>query len=213
MQTSPPCHDAPALIAWREHRATLDRLLTDHAALLEAVRGQVQPLWQTLAAGKTFTRKPGFGLRLFAADGQTLVGIAPSYDRQTKTMDCGRLLVEVITDVERYLSLTSPTPFYQLARRLRLTIQDGKPPRWTQASMTAVAEMAVLVSILEQFVTDPPTVLRRSTSYCALCGRRLTDGQSRARGFGPECVRHLSTLWATSATLGMMLGRGAASFI
>jgi hypothetical protein len=178
---------------FREIEEALACCLVQHASLFEAVRAQVSPLWEALVDGKTFTRKPSYGLRLFAADRQTLVGVSPLYNRRTKTVDSGHHLFEVSGDVERYLSPVDPTPFYQLERRLTLRVQPGALPRWRSFCRSAVEDMATLVPTLEQFLRDPPAVLRRSTTHCAVCGRALTDGQSQARGIGPECVRLVSS--------------------
>jgi hypothetical protein len=186
---------------WREIEEALACCLARHAPLFEAVRAQVSPLWEALVDGKTFARKPSYGLRLFAADRHTLVGVSPLYSRRTKTVDSGHLLFEVIGEVERYLSPVDPTPFYQLERRLILQVQPGALPRWRSFRRSAVEDMATLVPTLEQFLRDPPAVLRRSTTHCAVCGRSLTDGQSRARGIGPECLRHVSTFAACAESI------------
>jgi hypothetical protein len=186
---------------FREIEEVLACCLVQHASLFEAVRAQVSPLWEALVDGKTFARKPSYGLRLFAADGQTLVGVSPFYNRRVQMVECGRVLLEVISEVERYTAAVEPKPFYQLERRLILTVQAGTPPRWRQASRSAVDAVGALVPTLEQFLADPPAVLRRSTMYCAICGWHLTDGQSRARGIGPECLRHVSTFVACAESI------------
>jgi hypothetical protein len=186
---------------WREMETALACCLAQHAPLFDAVRMQVQPLWEALAGGRTFARKPSYGLRLFAADGQTLVGVSPFYNRRAQMVECSRVLLEVISEVERYTAAVESKLFYQLERRLILTVQAGTPPRWMRASRSAVDAVGALVLTLEQFLEDPPAVLRRSTMYCAICGRHLTDGQSRARGIGPECLRHVSTFVACAESI------------
>jgi hypothetical protein len=186
---------------FREIEEALACCLTRHAPLFDAVRAQVSPVWDALVDGKTFARKPSYGLRLFAADRQTLVGVSPIYNRRTKTVDSGPLLFEVIGEVERYLSPVDPTPFYQLERRLSLQVQTGALPRGRSFRRSAVEDLATLVPTLEQFLADPSSVLRRSTTHCAVCGRHLTDGQSQARGIGPECFYKVSTFFAAAEPL------------
>ena len=178
----------------------LEGLLKLHAAVLEAVRVQVTPLWEALVHGKTFARKPSYGLRLFGREGQTLVGISPSYNRRTKTVDSGFHLVEVIGEVERYLAVVNPCPFYQLERRLTLLVVPSMAI-WRQFRKTYEEDLEGLVALLEDFLIEPDAVLGRSTTYCAICGRHLTDGQSCARGIGPECLRYVSTWFGYKASL------------
>ena len=192
------------LAAQRAEWDALDRevecYLRLHAPLLETVRARVAPLWEALVEGKTFARKPSYGLRLFGADDHTLVGISPSYKRHTKTVESCCHRVEVLGEVERYLAPVAPRPFYQLERRLTLVVYLGGAT-WKLLRKSAVADLETLVPILEDFLIDPDSVLRRSTTYCAICGRHLTDGQSRARGVGPECLHHVSTWFAYTESL------------
>jgi hypothetical protein len=101
----------------------------------------------------------------------------------------------VLGEVERYLSLEDPRPFYQLHRRLILEVFPHGVS-WRRLGSSAVADLGALAEVLADFLCEPSTVLRRSSIYCALCGRHLTDGQSRARGIGPECLHHVSTRFA-----------------
>ena len=55
---------------WERQVQGLNGLLTLHSAVFEAVRVQVLPLWEALLQGKTFARKPSYGLRLLGAMGR-----------------------------------------------------------------------------------------------------------------------------------------------
>jgi hypothetical protein len=191
-------HTESAAWAARD-RATA--LLVQQQPLFEAVVARVSPLWHDLTAGKTFPRKPSLSLRLFAADAATLIGVSPHYQRHTHTVECHHLLLEVIAEVERYLTQDPPTPFFQLKRRLILRIKPDAASYIALSGSTAVEDMAVLIAVLEQFLDNPAAVLRRSTASCAVCGRRLTDGQSQARGVGPECIRQISSWLGTTSSL------------
>jgi hypothetical protein len=181
------------IAAIRAEFAAIDRaihqILVDHAALFAAVQQQVTPLWERVTAGKTFARKPSYCLRLLSEGAALLVGISPAYSRQTKTVHCANLLVESLGEVERYLDSEDPKPLYQLYRHVQVRVEAGKLPRCGAKRRTAVQDIQALLPTLEQFLADPGAVLRRSTRFCGICGRLLTDGQSRARGIGPECLK------------------------
>jgi hypothetical protein len=187
-------HEA-ARTEWAARTREVEEHLQRHTRLLEAVRMQITPLWETLAQGKTLARKPSYSLRLFGVEARTLVGISPLYIRRTQTVVSSNHRVEVLGEIERYLSLEDPRPFYQLQRRLILEVFPHGVS-WKLLGQSAVADLEALVEILADFLGDPGTVLRRSSTYCAICGRHLTDGQSRARGIGPECLHHVSTWMA-----------------
>ena len=135
----------------------------------------MSPLWDALVDGKTFARKPSYGLRLFAADRQTLVGVSPIYNRRTKTVDSGPLLFEVIGEVERYLSPVDPTPFYQLERRLSLQVQTGALPRWRSFRRSAVEDSGDPCP--DAGAISCGSLIRVAPLHNALCGvRQAFDG-------------------------------------
>ena len=103
--------------------------------------------------------------------------------------------------MERYLSVVAPRPFYQLERQLTLLVVPGCRPIWRRFGADYVQDLKTLLPILEDFLMESAAVLRRSTTYCAICGRHLTDGQSRARGIGPECLHRVSTWFAYTESM------------
>jgi Family of unknown function (DUF6011) len=179
---------------WDAVRQALDRCLATHTALWGAVHARVTPLWRQLAEGKTFARKPSYGLRLFGADGATLVGMAPVFNYRTHTIQWGECVVELITEVAQYLATENPTSYYRLDRQVTVCLTP-QGCRVRQYRLSVVEDVGTLVPILEQFLADPGAVLGRSSTYCAVCGRRLTDGQSQARGIGPECIQQVATVF------------------
>jgi len=60
--------------AWEAYRAEIETRLTHEAPLFEAVRAQLSPWWEALGQGKTFARKPSYGVRFFAGTNDLLVG-------------------------------------------------------------------------------------------------------------------------------------------
>jgi hypothetical protein len=184
-------------------RTALAEVVSAQADLLEAVRCQAQPVWESLAAGKAdFPRKPSFNLRLFTEDRQTLIGLSPTYARRAHSVDCTQTVLDVIGEVAGYLGEgEARRTYYQLPRRLTLMLAPGAPPRPQCWRKTALDDVTQVLPTLAQFVADPAAVLCRSTMHCAVCGRYLTDGQSRGRGIGPECLKHVGSFLALSQPL------------
>jgi len=48
--------------------------------------------------------------------------------------------------------------------------------------------------VVADFLADPMASLSRSNDRCCLCRRKLTDGTSVLRGYGPECSKKIRTL-------------------
>jgi hypothetical protein len=53
----------------------------------------------------------------------------------------------------------------------------------------AVEVLRRAVAVMDDFLADRRAVFARSHNNCCVCGRSLTDEQSRARGIGPECIK------------------------
>jgi hypothetical protein len=51
-----------------------------------------------------------------------------------------------------------------------------------------------MAQVCRDFLTAPAVVFARSATACCVCGKTLTDGVSRARGIGPECLGRCSWL-------------------
>jgi hypothetical protein len=54
--------------------------------------------------------------------------------------------------------------------------------------------IARVLQVCRDFLAAPAVVFARSANRCCICGRALTDGVSRARGIGPECMGRCSWL-------------------
>jgi hypothetical protein len=61
--------------------------------------------------------------------------------------------------------------------------------RWNPNRDNHEEQLAAVADFLERLGDDPFAAIKRNSTNCALCGRALTDDRSRARGFGPECVK------------------------
>lgn len=75
---------------------------------------------------------------------------------------------------------------------------DGaiRPRRWRRDPEVTAAAFAALVDALERFAADPRSALAGG-EHCAICGRALTDGDSIARGIGPECMDTVALAFET----------------
>lgn len=77
------------------------------------------------------------------------------------------------------------------ARELRVALkEDGtiRPLRWWKDRERTRVAFETLLVMLGTLTADPEDLLRHST-HCCVCGRALTDAESRARGVGPECSK------------------------
>lgn len=63
------------------------------------------------------------------------------------------------------------------------------PRRWWKTLERTRAAFEMVEGHLDMLSTDPGAAIGRNKSNCAICGRRLTDPESQARGVGPECKR------------------------
>jgi hypothetical protein len=68
---------------------------------------------------------------------------------------------------------------------------DGfiRPRRWWKDYKRTKAAFEMVKTHLDMLSTDPGAAIGRNKSNCAICGRKLTDPESQARGVGPECKR------------------------
>ena len=127
--------------------------------------------------------------------------MSPIHDGRTKTVDSGALLFEVIGEVERYLFPVDPTPFYQLERRLSLRCKPGRSrgggaSAGSQSGRGSGAPCPDAGAISWRI---PPSVLRRSTTHCAVCGRAFDGWAISGAGHWPrEFFYKVSTFFAAA---------------
>lgn len=150
----------------------------------------VEPIFRSLdeRADKPYRRKPPHSLRLRIDDRHRLT-VNPHWMSHAKTLNTSRFKCEFLesTFYEKYQK-------WQTVRVLTfVTTCDGATlTRWYRQRVEQDQHTVNL--LLAEFVADPQKVLARDSDHCAICGRTLTDGTSRGRGIGPECVRSLPWL-------------------
>lgn len=175
---------------WRKQTTAMVHSIADE---LEACRATAAMLFRERIrhSPPPYKRKPPFGIRLPSAAGDVRVIDGPHWFRHRKELDPGVLKVEVLWEVKisnkEHGTLWAPHCF------LKVDIQPTGVA-WTRCSLDdekrdrAVRELA---EIAVGFASDPMKTLARNSANCGVCGRALTDGQSKARGIGPECINKL----------------------
>jgi len=97
---------------------------------------------------------------------------------QRPTLYCKRLTVEAIRP--------------DIGKALGFTLEENavKITRWSvrhrDDAITNFLELARFFPIM------PWTCFAKSSDFCCVCGRPMTDPLSRARGIGPECLTRVS---------------------
>jgi hypothetical protein len=178
----------PTRREWDELRGQVEADLRDNAGLLGRFRDTLAGLFTGMAEGRTFGRRPNVSLRLIA-DGEPPAKVIalPGWNPGVKALNCRHLVCELL--VERDVQ-TSQGPGKQRQRRAKLWLAaDGRVGAGSLYWATAAADYGRVLATLRSFLDDRRAVLARSHDHCCVCGRRLTDGLSRARGIGPECVK------------------------
>jgi hypothetical protein len=154
---------------------------------------------------RPYQRKPPLGLRLTVAIAKynyRLV-VLPRWEWKTDErryrVSSTAVRVELLALDEVGLSLGGGPFDYLPGRRLALLWDDGqwrrhtgKRAAWIQPldEQKQAETMALLGQAIDAFLADPRAAFRPiNGSRCCECRRRLTDGQSLARGIGPECLR------------------------
>ena len=167
------------------------QLLKENRQLFDAFRITCCELFQLQAERKEkpFTRKPAIGLR-FKAEADQLVVCCPQFDSDKKQVRCGDQLLELLVQ-ER--TTKDGTEYYRPIQRLKVRLsqdgcylQKGYQGRTLQDTQRLLAAVTGFLEAPEQQLQD--------MANCAICGRKLKDGQSRARGVGPECIELVRTI-------------------
>lgn len=70
-------------------------------------------------------------------------------------------------------------------------LPDGtiQPRRWRADVERTVAGFERLTDLLSMMATTPERAVSANNRNCSVCGRGLTDADSKARGIGPECTK------------------------
>jgi Family of unknown function (DUF6011) len=154
--------------------ATLDEGFDDFVRLW-SVTG---PFFEELSKGETYPRRPPFSVRLpveGAPPAKLLIapGWSPHYKQVQPQLLCLELLV----------SRLEGRPLVEIA----FTFNGATlcPLRWSYRY--GVESTRRVIETIKAFLAAPDVVFARTSDYCGICGRSLTDPISRGRGIGPEC--------------------------
>jgi hypothetical protein len=161
----------------------MQRLLAERAPLFAAFHEIVSAHFAERSAGKAYTRRPNVKLILPAADSPPgRLVVYPLWDPSAKRLNPETLRAELLVRRPIVLECDSAIRFSQ------------KGACWSKYSYEhGPAALSRLMQTADEFIDDPFQVFRRSLDFCCLCHKTLTDAVSRARGIGPECLRHLSS--------------------
>jgi hypothetical protein len=180
---------------WDKIEATLN----EHVPLISAFQDRIEKLFSTMIQSKLppFTRRPPVGLRLICSDDPPAkLIVSPTWNRDMKTFSRGSSTVfeffleqplgkGVATDLNG-----NPIDMKRLTKALVFNIDFSQRIRLRTIRMKdAELDVQRVLKVMADFNADIRVVLARSHEACCCCGRRLTDGRSRARGIGPECIK------------------------
>lgn len=129
-------------------------------------------------------RKPSLGICL-EIDDKNRVSCAPGFNRRERQVIADEQRLDLTTEVEK---TKGGATLFKPVRRLTLQLKPGMcwPSRWYWS--TWQDDLAKAATLAEQFADAPLEVLRRRAGNCVICGRTLSDGESIARGVGPQCL-------------------------
>lgn len=165
------------------------RIAAENKPTLDAFRIACSSLFEITAESKEqpFKRKPPIGLRFGVGD-NALALAAPRFDYRTKTVlfdsQTVELLIEEQTEQEGKL-------FYKPVKRLTLSLSASSSRISRFYPKRLEQDAAQLLAGIRLFLDSPNQAIENSLR-CAVCGRVLADGLSRARGVGPECIQVVS---------------------
>jgi hypothetical protein len=169
-------------------------LLAGRGETVEAFRADAARLFFRMAEGRPPTpRRPNVSLRLIASgEPAAKLAVLPLWRRGRRfpptagSLDCERMAVEMLT--ERAVRVEEGDA-KNWSRPVGFELLPGESRVVRFCRETAFDDLGRAVGVLEDFLHDRRAVFARCHDHCCICGRRLTDEQSRARGVGPECVR------------------------
>jgi hypothetical protein len=169
----------------------ISETLEGHKLDFLAFREIASSIFKTKADGKVYTRKPPIALRLRDAETPSLVAATPSWSRYGRKLNCEEVRVEVLR--EQKVTTKDGKEKFLLDCPLAVVFAPAWPPRLCRYGLDPDCD-STLASIVQAFLADPLQVTRRSTNNCCICGRGLTDGASKSRGIGPECLKSIPML-------------------
>jgi hypothetical protein len=179
---------------WRafceQKRAEIATTLAEHGPLFQQLQGRVEPFWEHAVIGKVYERRrPPLGLRIPAlGEPAARVAIYPHWLNNHGLMELvrGKVHVEFLIMRLRFSGKLAPD------KRLGFALGNGEPRIDRYYPGTITDDLGRMVEAITDFVKDPLAAFRRSSGHCCICGKPLTDGMSRSRGIGPECLQKTS---------------------
>jgi hypothetical protein len=175
---------------WRalceQKRAEIATTLAEHGPLFEQLQGRVEPFWEHAVIGKVYERRrPPLGLRILAlGEPAARVALYPHWLNNHGLMELvrGKVHVEFLVMTLRYSGKLVPV------KRLGFALGNGEPRIDRYYPKSISEDLGRMLEAVVAFVSDPLAAFRRSSNHCCICGKPLTDGTSRSRGIGPECL-------------------------
>lgn len=166
------------------------------AALFVPHHGTLRDFWTVAQAffreeseGKEFTRRPTVSITLPAAgDPPARLVAVPEWNRRTHTLVLSRVCLEFLVD--RFSITGEP----QRSAEVKIHLDEGLPHIRRLSIRWGAEGIQRLVETVAQFLHDPAGVFSQSADHCCICRKALTDGASRARGVGPDCLRKANFL-------------------
>jgi Family of unknown function (DUF6011) len=173
---------------WDQLCQRFDELMKEHSESIGSLCLAAAEFFANEAADQVYQRKPSLAVRLIAeGEPPAKLVISPcwhqSYKRSEKEVSLDRGAVHLELIVERLQSGNKVIPSCEIAFTYRAGafILTRVSFKWWEESLLSMAKTA------KRFLADPSAGYAHSSNNCCICGRTLTDAQSRARGIGPEC--------------------------
>jgi len=176
-------------MSFEQSRELARKIADGNKSTLDAFRLACSDLFQIQVERKEqpFIRKPPIGLR-FRLGPNVLAICSPRFDYGSKTVLCRSQTIELIKQEQ---TERKGEQFFRPVKRLGISLSD-KGNHMTRWYRNTLADDALqLLTGIERFLQHPNQQME-GMSHCAVCGRVLSDGQSRARGVGPECIEMVS---------------------
>jgi hypothetical protein len=190
---------------WEQRWEQANAFLLVHAGTCERFRDAAEaifrPMWDKVQEERSpVMRRPNISLRLIADPTAKLL-VLPKWSKAKGLLHCADLRLEFLTET---LVETPDGDARNWSKRLEFDIlpkdtmkfsRDDTPqlePNVFQLRRYGADAVEVLrraVAVMDDFLDDRRAVFARSHDSCCVCGRHLTDEQSRSRGIGPECIK------------------------
>jgi Family of unknown function (DUF6011) len=166
------------------------RLLPD---LLSDFRRKLSAFFAVEAGDKTLARRPRLGLTLVVpGEPEAILEIRPAWCRWFKKLDTETLAVDLLVNRTVREDLFQRTSHRPVELGFKLTPDGARINRRSLIHGDEGQER--IAEVVADFLADPMASLSRSNDRCCLCRRKLTDGTSVLRGYGPECSKKIGTL-------------------